>query len=88
MSEVTVNAAFTGDAIATVDQIKTYHDIGWQSTVDMDVSRYGNLIMRSGGDHGVIMSWDNGHSWEDVSSPRRAKSQANAIVTKAMTFTY
>ncbi len=81
-SQVSVNAAFVGDAIATVDQLNTYHSTGWQSTVDMDVSRYGNVIMRSGADHGVMLSWDNGQSWEDVSSPRRAKSQANAIVTK------
>ncbi len=81
-TEVPVNAAFMGDAIATVDQIDTYHSIGWQSTVDMDISRYGNVVMRSGADHGVTMSWDGGQSWEDVSSPRRAKSQANAIVTK------
>ena len=81
-TEVPVNAAFMGDAIATVDQINTYHSTGWQSTVDMDISRYGNVVMRSGADHGVTMSWDGGQSWEDVSSPRRAKSQANAIVTK------
>ncbi len=81
-TEVPVNAAFTGDAIATVDRIDTYHSIGWQSTVDMDVSRYGNVIVRSGGDHGVTLSWDNGRSWEDVSSPRRAKSQASAVVIK------
>lgn len=81
-SEVAVNTAFTGDQVSTINQIKTYRSRGWQSTVDMDVSRYGDVIMRSGADHGVTMSWDNGQSWEDVSSPRRAKSQANAIVTK------
>ncbi|MFK8183372.1 MAG: hypothetical protein AB8B99_08355 [Phormidesmis sp.] len=80
--EVPVNAAFIGDTISTIDKIDTYRSRGWQSTVDMDISRYGNVIMRSGADHGVTLSWDNGQSWEDASSPRRAKSQANAIVTK------
>ncbi|MEM6451538.1 MAG: hypothetical protein AAF703_14625 [Cyanobacteria bacterium P01_D01_bin.105] len=81
-TDVPVNIAFTGDATTTVSQLDTYHSVGWQSTVDMDVSRYGNVIMRSGADHSVTLSWDNGQTWEDVSSPRRAKSQANAIVTQ------
>ncbi|MEL6778262.1 MAG: hypothetical protein AAFO06_13490 [Cyanobacteria bacterium J06597_16] len=79
-SNVEINIGFTGNAITTLGTIETYRSRGWQSTVDMDVSRYGDIIIHSGADHGVIMSWDNGQSWEDVSSPRRAKSQANAIV--------
>ena len=62
--------------------ISTYRSLGWQSTVDMDVSRYGDVIVRSGADHGVMLSWDNGQSWEDVSAPRRAKSQSNAVVVQ------
>ena len=80
--DVPVDAAFTASLVEEVDAVETYRSRGWQSTVDMDVSRYGDVIMRSGADHGVTLSWDGGQSWEDVSSPRRAKSQANAIVTK------
>ena len=79
---VPVDVAFTASLVEEVPEVETYRSRGWQSTVDMDVSRYGDVIMRSGADHGVTMSWDGGQSWEDVSSPRRAKSQANAIVTK------
>lgn len=81
-ADVSIDGAFTASLVTEVDEVDTYRSRGWQSTVDMDVSRYGNVVMRSGADHGVTLSWDGGQSWEDVSSPRRAKSQANAIVTK------
>ena len=81
-ADVPVDAAFTASLVEEVEEVETYRSRGWQSTVDMDVSRYGDVIMRSGADHGVTLSWDGGRSWEDVSSPRRAKSQSNAIVTK------
>ena len=81
-TDVSIDAAFTASLVTEVEKVDTYRSRGWQSTVDMDVSRYGDVVMRSGADHGVTLSWDGGKSWEDVSSPRRAKSQANAIVTK------
>ena len=79
-SNVEFNLAFFNNQIVKADTIRTYSSVGWQSTVDMDVSGYGDVVMRSGADHAVILSYDGGKSWEDVSSPRRAKSQANAIV--------
>ena len=78
--DITFNVASNFNRVFVDRDIDTYTALGWQSTVDMDVSRYGDVIMRSGADHSVYLSWDNGQSWEDVSSPRRAKSQSNAVV--------
>ncbi|MEO0707281.1 MAG: hypothetical protein AAF050_16675 [Cyanobacteria bacterium J06649_5] len=80
LMDATFNVASNFNRVFVNKDIETYNNIGWQSTVDMDISRYGDVIVRSGADHSVYISWDNGQSWEDVSSPRRAKSQSNAVI--------
>ncbi|MEM9090488.1 MAG: hypothetical protein AAGC93_17280 [Cyanobacteria bacterium P01_F01_bin.53] len=77
MFNIAANANFIANK-----PLETYSNLGWQSTVDFDISRYGDAIIRSSADHAVTLSWDNGMSWEDVSSPRRGRSQANAVVTQ------
>lgn len=66
--------------IPSLGPIRTYTNNGTASTVDTDVAMYGNIIISSKGDHGLVTSYDGGTSWENVSQPRRAKSQSNQLV--------
>jgi photosystem II stability/assembly factor-like uncharacterized protein len=75
-----VEIAFTSPTRTTVSKIETYQTTGMASTVDFDVCQFGKVVISSKADHSVVMSWDGGTSWEDVSSPRRAKSQSCAFI--------
>ncbi len=61
-------------------EIKTYSSRGTASTVDFDADQYGQIVISAKGDHGVMMSYDNGQSWENVSPVRRARSHAAALI--------
>ena len=60
--------------------IQTYSSTGWESTVDFDADQYGDIVVSGKADHGVVMSWDGGTSWEDVSAPRISRSNAVAVI--------
>ena len=56
--------------VSTAGGIETWHDRGWVSTVDFDADQYGQAVCSAKGDHGVMMSWDGGASWEVESTPQ------------------
>ena len=65
--------------IPSLGPINTYKGRGSASTVDMDADQYGNVVLSSKADNGVMMSYDGGLSWENVSPARRARSHANLL---------
>ena len=75
-----IDANFFGPTLFPTVDIQTFKTRGWQSTVDFDGDIHGNIVVSSKGDHGVVMSWDGGKTWEDISNPRRGRSNASSIV--------
>lgn len=69
--------------IPSLGPIKQYKSNGLASSVDTDADMYGNIVISSKGDHGLTTSYDGGEYWENVSQPRRAKSQSNLLVKVA-----
>ena len=66
--------------IPSLAPIQTYRTTGSASTVDFDADLYGQVVISSKADNGVMMSYDGGTSWENVSPMRRARSQANLLL--------
>jgi hypothetical protein len=62
--------------------VKTYRTTGTASTVDFDADQYGQIIISAKGDNGVMMSYDGGASWENVSPVRRARAHSALLVKK------
>jgi hypothetical protein len=61
-------------------EIKTYSSNGTASTVDFDADQFGQIVISAKGDNGVMMSYDNGQSWENVSPVRRARAHSTALI--------
>jgi hypothetical protein len=66
--------------LPSLGPITTHRSNGTAFTVDTDADLYGNIVISSKGDHGLTTSYDGGLTWENVSQPRRAKSQSNLLV--------